>query len=68
MHHKIRVQMRVRKPEGLDALLVDPSTSTYPMIVHSFHRLSDEQLALLEADINAKYPNAQVCEIGRLEE
>lgn len=66
MLYEIAVQMRVLKAEGLDALLIDPSTKTYPMVVHSFNKLSDEQLSQLEADINQKYrPNAEVYEIKR---
>ena len=45
--HKSSVQMRVLKPEGLDAFLIEPSTQTYPMTVHSFHKLSNEQLTQL---------------------
>ena len=42
------------------------STKTYPMTVHSFSRLSDEQLAELAAEINRKYhPNAEVYDIKR---
>lgn len=64
MLHKIAVQMRVLNAEGLDALLVDPSTKTYTMTVHSFSELTGAQLAELEADINRKYrPNAEVYEI-----
>jgi hypothetical protein len=64
MIHKITVQVRVLKAVGLDALLVDPSTKTYTMTVHSFSQLTGEQLAALEADINRKYsPNAEVYEI-----